>query len=490
MDPSPSELACMTTVSEVLLWANLAPSLEEIRTPTSSAGSLLALLGLLPSSLPRDLAMVSELDFVAEFGGWVTFSEGGAPAGPSVVGRGRAKVFLRVCHLLCGIVKTQAVLANEAASAAALTASAAAAVLATSAAQPSVVAIRKAKMANVLKQGDESEVDILDTASIIAMFGRYEVLFGPGSKPGEDVEPSSHQLAALKMCMADGAAPYADFAVFGPHGLRLEKKHKLEYMVYQLDGTFKTKEIYGPPTIQAWMASYRVLECSLIMLDAVDLGILASYSRNMLACLEGYGVETWHVLYQADLRMREERMDRMLREIISEEAKAPGSVPGWSAVRPWNAVWSRAARDYRYWQSEFKEKALFLITRSAPKAALIDDDVRISARAIAPPQFGQLGKGQSQRSASSGGYGKAPKPPKEKAHNTNAEGYITNRRQVALCLGWQDGTCTTTLGAGLCQLTGLAHQCSKCLSSSHGALLCPTPDAYKGKGERQGQRKG
>ena len=41
---------------------------------------------------------------------------------------------------------------------------------------------------------------------------------------GSDVDPSADQLASLRQVMAAGSAPYADFSLFGPHGLRLLRK--------------------------------------------------------------------------------------------------------------------------------------------------------------------------------------------------------------------------------------------------------------------------
>ena len=75
----------------------------------------------------------------------------------------------------------------------------------------------------------------------------------------------------------------------------------------------------------------------------------------------------------------------------------------------------------------------------------------------------------------------------EAAHNVGEDGrYITNRKHVKLCEGFQDGSCTESDATKHCARDkSNIHQCSICLSDTHGAHACRPPSQKglpKGKG--------
>ena len=59
---------------------------------------------------------------------------------------------------------------------------------------------------------------------------RRSTAYGAGERPRKDAEPTTEQLAAICHLLDNGLPPFADFAVFGPHGHRLERKLKLSKM--------------------------------------------------------------------------------------------------------------------------------------------------------------------------------------------------------------------------------------------------------------------
>ena len=63
------------------------------------------------------------------------------------------------------------------------------------------------------------------------------------------------------------------------------------------------------------------------------------------------------------------------------------------------------------------------------------------------------------------------------AHNVGADGrYITNRKHVKLCEGFQDGSCTEADATKQCARDkSKIHQCSICLSDTHGVHACRPP---------------
>ena len=80
--------------------------------------------------------------------------------------------------------------------------------------------------------------------------------------------------------------PYCDFAIFGPANNRMVRKLRLHGQVLTKDTEGKPVlmpvEIAGPPDIDVWMESWAVFSTAMVMLDAVDLGILDLYKSRIL----------------------------------------------------------------------------------------------------------------------------------------------------------------------------------------------------------------
>ena len=129
----------------------------------------------------------------------------------------------------------------------------------------------------------------------------YKRKFGPREEPPEDQEPSNEQLVCLQCVIKGGQVPFVDMAVWGPYGGRLYRKNKLRGSVFKSDGSFGSQEIFGPPDIDAWVACWKVFRCAMIMLDAVDLGVLDKYQDLIVGLHTMYGSSVWLQLYQADV---------------------------------------------------------------------------------------------------------------------------------------------------------------------------------------------
>jgi hypothetical protein len=63
------------------------------------------------------------------------------------------------------------------------------------------------------------------------MYARYRAVFG--MDPPEDIEPTTDQIAAIKMLDDLNFIPGVEFSLFGPHGRRAMKK--LTYAAQMLD---------------------------------------------------------------------------------------------------------------------------------------------------------------------------------------------------------------------------------------------------------------
>eukprot|EP00972_Heterocapsa_arctica_P088135 12997205-Heterocapsa_arctica.AAC.1 len=74
------------------------------------------------------------------------------------------------------------------------------------------------------------------------------------------------------------------------------------------------------------------------MLDQVDPSAMDVYGALIERFATRYpdGEPVWTVLYQAEVRMRSEHMERIRRTAIATNP------PGYDEARPWNYVWRQA----------------------------------------------------------------------------------------------------------------------------------------------------
>ena len=181
-----------------------------------------------------------------------------------------------------------------------------------------VSGVRKVKFNMVIDQGEEAEIPTLDTKVIEEM---HKVLVDiKGGAVRAEHEPSPDQMSALRTRVVDlKASPYADFALFTPYQLRFLKALKFSNHVLQPDGTFKTVEVPGPPNYDAWYASWKVFENTLLMLQIVDSAgalvpiitqsALDDYRESFRELVMNYP-EAWRLCVMAEDRNRAENFDR------------------------------------------------------------------------------------------------------------------------------------------------------------------------------------
>ena len=280
------------------------------------------------------------------------------------------------------------------------------------------------------------------------------------------------------------------------------RKIKLTGMTFLANGEMRTIEILGPATFIMWTGCYDVLETGLISWDIVCIAFICGYKDVVKSYVERYGEGVWHIIYQADCRMRQEQMERIRRRGQDEfdKATAASQHHDFDPSKPWNWCWDQAAKDVNFWRKEVEEPCLLVLSKSSPLQSFIDGDANIQ---------GGMGFGRG------GGSGQQPRGTKRqfddtaaarqsqltdfRAHNVKDGVYSTNRRGIDLCPGWQDGSCTGSASGARCPKNwSLAHQCSKCLSSDHGKHQCTstrTPSApaqppRSQKGTKGGGKKG
>ena len=459
---------------------------------TTALGSLLVLLGAQANTHVNSIGLIPVADYTATLQNWrvsVAPTEGRAASNraPTTVERGKALYVGRIARMKLGLELTT-------------TPSGTGSPAPAGSAPASSTAVRRVKLNQILSQLDETEVDVIDSAEQIRMMGRYETLFGKGQRPPPNQEPSVEQLSGLKALIDGNQCPYADFAIFQPHAARIMKKIKFSGLVLTKAGNLAQAEIYGPPNIENWRSCYDVYANALVMLDIADLGPLQLYKSKVELLFLRYGEQRiWPLLYQADTRARLENMPRWKLTLQHEhnEAVAAGKTTSFETGRPWNHTLYKVANDDRFWQQEFVEPAMLVISDHSGRGSqsVTDDDARTSQ------------KDGSNTAASSVQPDKAVSPSLRTTRNPNRTGrvhnfsegaYKTNRTGYPLCAGFNDGTCANTVLGSWCGANrDQAHQCSRCLGS-HPVTRCPHTEApvvgwvkdKPGKGKGKGGRKG
>eukprot|EP00435_Cladocopium_sp_Y103_P060722 s646_g22.t1 len=322
---------------------------------------------------------LKEADFAAILANWriPTAGAAGANRAPTLVETGQAQLMLRACQLVGGKGKTLEEMAKAAASATPAPSLPAPA--------QSSSPVRKVKLTAVASQVDDTEVKVLSEADLVSMYAEYERVYGPGERPPKDCEPTTEQISALAHLLDNGLPPFADFAIFGPYGHRIEKKLKLSGVAIGRDGVIRQVELQGPPNIGTWMASYNVLSTILVMRKAVDLGVLLKYRSHVERLHDRYSEKIWAILYQAETRCRLELMDRLRREAVAEHEAVTkaGGVSAFDPARPWNTAWQKATNHEVFWREEVIEPGMLILTKVAGLNEMVEGDATVKGSAMA-----------------------------------------------------------------------------------------------------------
>ena len=310
---------------------------------------------------------------------------------------------------------------------------------------------RKVKNSQVLDQADEGEIPELTQGTVEDHFKVPRKVKGGPVRP--EAEPSPDQISAMKVRVLDlGLAPYADFAIFVNFQGRFSKTLKFLNHILQPDGTFRAVEVAGPPSYDAWLASWRVYENTLLTLEhqvgpdriaVVSVSALEEY-KDAFRDLAVLYPESWHLLVVAEDRCRGEHFTRLKREPKLKHTK--GLSFEFDPDQPWDGVFRAAARDREYWDKSVREPALLFRTagkghkeqsggtgsgtdqtgkvspKKRPKKSQKDRlKAQLAKYRDTPGESGPVSKGQYPGQDSSHGKGKGRGP---KRHRQTGETYL------------------------------------------------------------------
>ena len=323
-------------------------------------------------------------------------------------------------------------------------------------------AVMKVRIATVLDQASDREIELLDGTTLAALRRTYKV--NQGGPPTEVEEVTDAQLSALARVVRAGGCPYADFGVWGPYGNRIAKQLRFTHHFIDGAGQWRSKELHGPDSVEAWERSWRVFRSAAIMAGIATAAVLDTYATRFKQRVSKYPW-AWNICCLADQRFRSEWWMHEQRRQVDFHAANP-NLSAYSDQMPWNSVIKASAGASEFWKEELEDPAML-------------------ARVETPR--GQERRGVHGGSASSprrrsrsrpAAYGKGRAKPKNKgtglADKRVADGRFRMKDGQEICYAWNRA------GDG-CEAQcphKRAHVCEWCLQS-HRAIQCPKHPGWK-----------
>jgi hypothetical protein len=450
IEPDEATVAAWTSVLDIATWAGFNPSNI---THTVARDSFFELLGLESDTHYRVLGGISETDLNEYIRGWTV-----SGASPTPASRASAGILGRAARIACGTQRRIEDIQRNAELALQAQALAPENGPSQNRSQKPVV-----KLAHCIDQASDLEADTLTQDMIDAAYKRYDER--EGGYPSPDLDPSVDQLSGLYHIVRTlNLAPYVDFAVFGPHSVRVARKMRLSGLVLNASGEFFRTELSGPVSYAQWESCFNVFKTCMIMLGFASPSALESYKNLIRRYAATSSDSCWALLYQSDVRARRE-LANTIRRKARDLAKGVPDSDGFTYddERPWEYVFRKMPCAYQFWHWEFERGASRLgnaiglgVSGEAPVGRSPESHVsNPSVGAPAAPQSGPK-PARKERSRSA----RMPPPAKSSGNHT------TNRQGRKLCFAFQSESCTT-------QNCSFAHQCAVCLDNRHGAEQCP-----------------
>jgi hypothetical protein len=227
------------------------------------------------------------------------------------------------------------------------------------------------------------------------------------------------------------------------------------------------------------------------------------YRERIKRYIVKWGPGLWHLIYQADVRMRREEMELIRR--VGAEAKALDPAHPFDPKKPWNWAWQHAAKDTEFWKDQLEDGAVQVLTHTKSVGAFLDGDAPVVGATRSTKRTADIHHESDVQDYDNGE--REPRQPKKqpkiakKQIDRNVDlavikdgKFQSNRRGTPLCYGYNEGTCNGA-GAQPCpKVSSRHHQCWICLGT-HPATECPKaggaaatkPGRRKGKGRGKGK---
>ena len=214
---------------------------------------------------------------------------------------------------------------------------------------------------------------------------------------------------------------------------------------------------------------------------------LDRYARMIQRWADEYP-EAWGLIYQAEVRAREEHTPDVRERLEEEYAEAlvRNHPTRYNPKMPWNAVWEALVmHESAYWYKAIEKPGLLLLAGTARISEFLDEDVK-TKRPTEPGANHERPVKQHRTEGTIVPYVPNPPVPTGGATPRGGKGrgsgkgedlsvwdgskYLKNRAGASLCRGYQTGACLRLNSWNLCAQDGCsAHQCEICLMVGHGS---------------------
>ena len=214
------EVATFKTMQSILDFASVDPSV---------AAAFYLETAAVPHTMPRALGIVPVEEFRSMINEITIAVEGGEPRKLKFAEKGALLLVGEACRVCAGFLGSAppgSIVAPGAPSAGPAVSA------------PSVAG-RKIKLSLVIRQADETEIDVCDETILDIGQGRWEATFGLESKPDDNEDVTIEQISGVKWLIDNKVVPYLDFAIWGAYGHRMERKLRLSGQVLDSAGKFR-----------------------------------------------------------------------------------------------------------------------------------------------------------------------------------------------------------------------------------------------------------
>ena len=312
---------------------------------------------------------------------------------------------------------------------------------------------RKLKLSAVLDPTLDAEIVMLTPSELQTKYDDYRAKFG--DYPASDVDPTADQLSALDQVIRAKGLPYADFSIFGPHGLRLLRKQTFtSWTLNVATNEWTKKELPGPASFHEWYQTWKVYRTSMLLLEAAAAERLDAYSEHIRSFVTQFSEEAWWIIARTDTRLRSEHMERIRR------ALAANPEFGYTTANPWSAVYAKAVRDHEFRTKELVTPATLWLAQRKSTASAVGTRRPLDV----PEPEEEFSANRKRKKKAKTKYTGEDKSVRD--GNT----YTHNRKGVEICRNYNKGTCGSSAAQGKC-LNGRSHQCNLCLGP-HPATAC------------------
>ena len=256
------------------------------------------------------------------------------------------------------------------------------------------------KLSQVIDQARDIEVPLLDADTLNALRMNYVVTFG--DNPMDNAEVSDAQLTALQYVVVNGFPPFTDFGVWGPFGMRTERRMKFKSRTLDAAGSWILHEVPGPDSIESWRKCWKVFAAAATMTKVATAATLQRYESQFEDRCERHH-RSWHLCVQADIRCRSEWMVAERRRQEAFFTKHP-TISAFNPRVPWDSVLRDAADSQNFWYKELLEPALLYERASGAVSMPIHRALLDATEAPAAPPTRKYKRGKT---STKGGKGSA-----------------------------------------------------------------------------------